>query len=184
MNQPATVPPEFWPRGPGSHWLTVPLDLLASVFLFVLIVLTCVDVIGREVFNSPVNAATEITQLMMPVIVFAVLPAVSYREEHVSVDLLDIWFPAKYVGHRQFVLNLILIFAFAGITWKMWGQAGDFIEFNDLTQHLGFPKGYISYFIGVMSGITCLLLVTNLIRYVRGIGPMSGGANIPADTAL
>ena len=52
--------------------------------------MTCIDVVGRYFLNSPLDGATELTQLMMGLIVFAILPTVCYREEHVSVDLLDL----------------------------------------------------------------------------------------------
>ena len=65
-------------------------DGASSLVLFALMVMTCIDVIGRYFFNSPLDGATELTQLMMGLIVFAILPTVCYREEHVSVDLLDL----------------------------------------------------------------------------------------------
>ena len=56
----------------GRYLAAIP-DGVSSLVLFVLMVMTCIDVIGRELLNDPLDGATELTQLMLGVIVFAVL---------------------------------------------------------------------------------------------------------------
>ena len=152
-----------------------PLDGFAACVLLAMTIMTCIDVIGREVFNAPLDGATELTQVMMPLIIFAVLPAVSYQEEHITVDLLDLWYPDSGINVRQIVLNVIIALAMAGVSYQLWILGGEFIELNDRTQYLQIPKGPIAYFIGVMSGVTSIMLFINAARYVRGRGPMSPG---------
>lgn len=162
--------------GPSSRWLTVPLEGFAACVLLAMAIMTCIDVIGREVFNAPLNGATELTQVMMPLIIFAVLPAVSYREDHITVDLLDLWYPDAGINVRQLVLNTIIALAMAGVAYQLWILGGELTELNDLTQYLQIPKGPIAYFISVMSAATSIMLFANAARYVRGRGPMSPGA--------
>ena len=51
---------------------------VSSLTLFGLMALTCVDVVGRYFFNAPLDGATELTQIMLGIVVFAILPLVSF----------------------------------------------------------------------------------------------------------
>ena len=63
--------------------------LVACTALFILMVMTFCDVILRSVFNAPIEAATELTRILMAILVFAVLPVMSARGDHIAVDLTD-----------------------------------------------------------------------------------------------
>ena len=164
----------FW-TGPSAGWLTAPFELFATIVLCAMVVLNCADVIGREMFNSPVFGATELTRLMIPLIVFGAVPIVGYREEHISVDLIDLVYPAKAVNVRQIVLTAITALLMAGVSYQLWAAAADAKEYTEMTEDLRIGLWNIYYFISVMSGLTAILLLLNLIRYARNIGPLSPG---------
>jgi len=63
--------------------------VIACVALFALMVMTFFDVVLRSMFNAPIEAATELTRILMAVIVFCVMPVISARGDHISVDLTD-----------------------------------------------------------------------------------------------
>ena len=148
-------------------------DGVSSIVLFALMVMTCVDVVGRYFFNAPLDGATELTQLMMGVIVFAILPAVCYREEHVSVDLLDLWMPGSWINGRQVILSLSMAIMLGVVAWRVWISADFMVEYGDATEFLGIPYAPITYFIAIMNGAAAIAFLFNALRYVRGKGPMS-----------
>ena len=152
--------------------------------LFALMVMTCVDVAGRELLNDPLDGATELTQLMLGVIVFAILPTVSLREEHVSVDLLDIWFPKEFVDARQAVLNFIMAGCMAVVAWRVWITAGLTSEYGDATEYLEIRLGPIEFFISVMSGLAAIALAVNVGRYAMKRGPMSSRSETDRPSVL
>lgn len=57
--------------------------------LMAMIGLTCVDVVARYLFNSPVNGAYELTQLLLATLIFLALPLTTAAGEHIEVELLD-----------------------------------------------------------------------------------------------
>ena len=65
------------------------LGYFAAVVLFCLMMLTCVDVVGRYFFSKPVPGGFEITEMLLAALIFAGLPLVTLRDDHVTVDLLD-----------------------------------------------------------------------------------------------
>ncbi len=161
--------------GPSVGWLTVPLDIFAGLILSAMVVLNCADVIGRELWNSPVFGATELTRLMIPFVVFAAMPIVTYREEHISVDLIDLFYPAGGINVRQIALNLITMLLMAGVTVQLYFAAVDAREFTEMTEDLSIGLWNVYYFTSAMAAISTFLLFLNLIRYLRGHGPLSPG---------
>ena len=54
----------------GSEYFW-PSSILASLALFFLMAMTFADVVLRSVFNDPIESATELTRLLMAIIVFS-----------------------------------------------------------------------------------------------------------------
>lgn len=144
-------------------------DGLAGGVLFALMAMTCIDVIGRELLGAPLDGATELTMLMLGVIIFAVLPTVSLREEHVTVDLFDKFFPQRFVPHRAAILHLVMAVVMGVLCWRVGLLAWLAADYGDATEFLEIPLAPITYFIAVMSGLTALALFANAIKYFRRI---------------
>ena len=135
-------PEETTPSGPRrGSWLIAFPEGASALVLFALMAMTCIDVIGRELFGTPLDGATELTQLMLGVIVFAILPSVCLREEHVSVDLLDLWYPERLVPLRQAVLNAVMAVALGFVAWRVWIIAGLTADYGDATEFLEIRAG-------------------------------------------
>ena len=149
---------------------TAATDGFGAAVLFVLMVMTCVDVFGREVLSAPLDGATELTQVMMGLIVFAVFPIVSLREDHITVDLLDRWFPRRLARPRLVVINLLAAAVMAGVCWRVWIVGGFQSDYGDATEFLSIPLGPVSYFISVMSGVAAAVLLANAVRHLSGSG--------------
>ncbi len=148
-------------------------DGLSATVLFVLMAMTCIDVFGREVLGSPLDGATELTQIMMGFLVFGVLPIISYRNDHVTVDLLDRFFPRQLLPARSCILSLIGGIVMTVVCWRVWIIGSYQMDYGDATEFLAIPLGPVSYFIALMSGITAIALFTNACRRARDQEPAS-----------
>lgn len=149
------------------------LDALAAALLFALMLLTCADVGGRYFFNAPVNGATELTRLLMVGVIFAALPVVTRREDHVSVDLLDRWVPRGLIGLRQIAINALCALALAVICWRVWLLAGRHLRYGDRTEFLEIPVAPVVYFIALMCAAAAVAACHNVWLYLRGRGALS-----------
>ena len=63
------------------------LALAAGGAMLVMVVLTCVDVIGRYGFHNSVFGASEMIELLMVAVVFGGLAFVTASDEHITVTL-------------------------------------------------------------------------------------------------
>lgn len=151
-----------------GKWIESYLGGSAAIILFVLMILTFVDVVGRDAFNAPVPGGFEITQILMAALFFTGIPVVSWRGEHVVVDLFDGITPPAVNKWKQVVITLLSAISMAVVAWQCWVLGIDLGESNQVTEHLAIPVGPILIFIAIMSGITSILLVMNSGRYLSG----------------
>jgi len=148
------------------------LESMAGVILFALMAVTTVDVVGRFFFNSPLTGSVELTQLMLAAVVFLAMPVVSWREEHVSVDLLDTVFPARWVWLRQLAINLLVAAALWIVAGRVWALGVRSLEWGDVTEFLRLPIGYLIYLIAAM------LFVSAVLAALRGLGYLLEGVGV------
>ena len=137
---------------------TIPL-MLAVTALFLMMAMTFADVVMRSALNTPIEAATELTRIMMAIVVFSALPMVSGRAEHITVDLLDPIFPDWMARWRDAIVSLVC----GAMLWLPAERVGVLAErardYGDLTEYLGIPQFYIGWFIAVFTYLTASALV-------------------------
>ena len=133
--------------------------MLAVTALFLMMAMTFADVVMRSALNTPIEAATELTRIMMAIVVFSALPMVSGRAEHITVDLLDPIFPAWMARWRDAIVSL----ACGAILWlpaeRVVVLAERARDYGDLTENLEIPQFYIGWFIAVFTYLTAAALV-------------------------
>ena len=78
--------------------------VLSAIALFAIMALTFFDVGGRKLLGHSIPGSLELTELLMVVVIFAAIPLVSQRGEHVTFDSLDSSLPhAVRVAQRALV---------------------------------------------------------------------------------
>jgi TRAP-type transport system small permease protein len=131
--------------------------LLCASALFAIMALTFFDVGGRKLLSQSIPGSLELTELLMVVVIFAGIPLVSARGEHVVFDSLDHWLPA-WVRKLQLVLvQLLCAGLMLGLAYLMWRTGGQFADNGETTAQLKIAKAPFIYGMGVLCGITGLL---------------------------
>jgi TRAP-type C4-dicarboxylate transport system permease small subunit len=141
------------------------LGIAASIILFLMMLLTFVDVVARYLFNFPLRGGFEITELMLLVLIFAGLPLVSHADEHVTMDFIDRLLPE---GGRRFVVRAVHAVCAAVmffLTWQVWIKAGKIAGYGDTTDVLKITVGPFVYFMAAM------ILLTGLVHLYKMVVP-------------
>lgn len=147
--------------------LSASCGLMAAVALFAIMALTLVDVSGRKVLSESVPGSLELTELLMVVVIFAGLPLVSLRGEHVVFDSLDPWIPRVLRRVQHLAVDLLCVAALAGLAWLMWVKAGQMAEYGDTTAQL---KLSLAPFVRVMSGLIAVTAFVHLLLVIAPVG--------------
>lgn len=128
-------------------------SFLAAVLLFLLMLITFVDVVGRNLINHPLNGASELTEILLASLIFLMLPRVALRNQHIVIDLIENvaspWV-LRVLDVFAAVLSAIMFFL---ISWQMGVLAVRALGYGDSTAALGIPIAPILFGISFMAGI-------------------------------
>ena len=131
--------------------------LLSGIALFAIMALTFFDVLGRKFLSNSIPGSLELTELLMVVVIFAALPLVSRRGEHVEFDSLDPWLPMWLRRLQQVVVQCVCAAALLGLGWLMWQTGADFAQTGETTAQLKIAKAPFIYGMGVLCALTGLV---------------------------
>ncbi len=139
------------------------LGLAAGFILAVLMMITCVDVVGRYFFNAPLAGAFELTEILVAALVFTALPLTTERREHVEVDLLNAAFPPKFNRYVTAFAGLFSAALLATFAWRLASHAVKTMEDGAVTNALEIPLAPF----GFLAAFACL--ASAFIAFLRGI---------------
>ena len=163
-------PPEDPARSAGWAELLRPeraLEMLAAALLFSMMVLTFVDVVLRYVFNAPIRGSFEVSETMMAVLIFAGLPMVSRKGEHIAIDSVVRLAPPWLRRLSALVVQLGCAAALVGMAWLLWVKGSRFEAAGDVTQTLKLPIAPVVQLMALLTLFTALIHVLLAWRSLR-----------------
>ena len=113
--------------------------------------------------STSLTGSLELTELLMVIVIFAALPLVSIRREHVVFDTLDHILPAGLRKLQSMLVNLVCGALLMALAWLMWRTAGEFAQTGETTAQLKLLKAPFIYGMSVLCGLTGLV---HLLRFV------------------
>ncbi len=143
------------------------LGWFAAAVLAALMLLTCVDVAGRYLFNSPVYGAFELTEMMLAALIFAALPLVSLRNDHVTVDLFDPVTPDWLLRVQHVAACAIGFVCTAYLAWRLWIRAGNLLAAGETTAQLKLTIAWLAYGMAALMGISAVAMLVLALRRPR-----------------
>jgi TRAP-type C4-dicarboxylate transport system permease small subunit len=131
--------------------------IAAALALLAMAIVAFLDVVFRS-FNRPVTGAYELTAILVALTVFAALPGVTRRDEHVRAGMLSMLARRKPVldsGMRWLRrLLLVALFAYLAVTLFRMGQT--FHKAGDLAPFIDLPLSWVAWF-GAASSVASAL---------------------------
>ena len=143
------------------------LGYVAAAVLMGLMLLTCADVAGRYLFNSPIWGGFELTEMMLAALIFAALPLVSLRNDHVTVDLFDPVTPDWLFRLQHIGACIIGAACTAYLAWRLGIRADNLLAAGETTAQLRFPIGWLAWAMTVLMGLTSVAFVILAFRRPR-----------------
>lgn len=142
------------------HWLAVIMNVISGTILMGLMAITFIDVLGRTFLNKPLTGSTELTQVTLCLIIFTALPVISWRNEHVVVDILDDYIPPKIHMIRTVIFHILGAIGLVFIGQRLMVLGERSLSHNEITDFLQIPVGIPIEFMGIMCWITAALMLT------------------------
>ena len=146
---------------------------IAAIILLGLVLLTCVDVVGRYFFSAPVVGAVELVRICMAGIIFFSFPLMFLRNDHIIVDLIP-FFRKGWIGWvASLVILAVTIYVAYRIGDRTYGYVIRAMEDQDVTEYLAIPRWPVVGF------ITLALFSAAVMSALRLIGILMRPGTIP-----
>ena len=133
------------------------LGVVAATVLFLMMVITAIDVVGRYFFNKPLAGGFEITEMGLAALIYCALPLVSARREHIVIDTLDVFMSKALKTFLDRLSDSICFLALSGVGYLLFRRAERVAEYGDTTNVLLIPLAPVVYTMSVMIGIAALM---------------------------
>ena len=134
----------------------------AALVLFGLVCLTAADVFGRYVLIQPINGKTELTRMLMAGLIALVLPVVTARKEHITVDLFDFLFGGRVQAVRDLIFDSLAAGSLLVLAWWVGFRAMRLMEYGYASDFLRLPLHPVAFFVAAMIGLSGLALAARL----------------------
>jgi TRAP-type C4-dicarboxylate transport system permease small subunit len=141
-------------------WLEAALGATSGTVLFLMMMITAVDVVGRYVFNKPLNGGFEVTEMLLAALIYCGLPLVSQRREHIVIDTFDPLMSARVKRFLDMLAEIVCSLTLGGIGYLIFRRAARVAEYGDTTNVLKLPLAPVAYVMGTMIIIACLIHVS------------------------
>lgn len=159
LNQPEDVPDHIPGRVPhktrGDYRL---LALVAAALIAFMIGVTCVDVVGRYLFNAPFRPAYELTQLTLAALVFVALPLTTADGGHVEVDLALHLFPRPTQRLLGRLAGWVSAVALAYFAWRMVRLGLTQIHDGTRTADLTLPMAPLAFLAAASCALSAIIM--------------------------
>lgn len=147
---------------------------LSAILLFVLMLITFVDVLGRNLLNRPLTGASELTEIMLALVIFLMLPHVTMRNHHIAIDLIETVVGPKVLFALDVFAALLGAAMFFLIAWQSWVLANKAMGYGDSTAALNIPVGPVLYGMAILSGVVGIAALASIP--LKHLEPAAGDA--------
>ena len=128
--------------------------VVSAIALFSIMALTFFDVGARKLLSNSIPGSLEMTELLMVLVIFAALPLVSLKGEHVVFDSLDGFLKPAFQKIQRAMVHVLCAAAMLGLAWLMSSTGSDFQGSGETTAQLHIPKHPFIYGMSVMCALT------------------------------
>ena len=141
----------------------------AMLVLFLLMLLGATEVIGRYIFNRPIAAVLELSQIMQATMIFLAWAYTTAEGSHVRVDLIVRRFSPRLQAIIELVMAVLGIALFSLIAWQAAKKALYYWASNMQVDVLFIPLAPFQFLLTIGAALLCLELIAQMIEIVPRI---------------
>ena len=155
------------------------LGVAANVLLCIMVLVTCIDVIGRYFFAAPLLGSHEMITLAMGIMIYLGMPLVTASREHLVVDLASSVLNPTGKHIQQIIINAIAALTFILFSYLLLFHGIGLAEDLMVTEDFEIDQAPIAYLMAAMCFFTILVFVKQVFDDLTGKGPDYSKSNGP-----
>jgi len=136
------------------------------ISLTALVLITVVDVFGRYLLGIPLPGTSEITEIILGILIYIGLPYISKKEEHISVSLLSNYLPNNIKIFHKILINFIVTLLLLVIARQLYLHGIDLKSYQEVTTFLEIPKAPIAFAMALLTVLASFNTIMNMFSYM------------------
>ena len=153
-----------------AHKTSRALIYVGAAALFLMMILTVFDVVGRFVFNSPLKGAKDLIELGLVVATFAAVAYIALQRQLMRADILNAVLSKRNASRLGFVMHLLALPIVIIMAWQNCkGGVNVLVEGTSVTSTIFVPIGPFVLFTGLALALLALATVLDVVRYIEEI---------------
>lgn len=142
-------------------------ELVGVIGVIVMVVITCVDVVGAKLFLLPVPGAIEVVSLtQVATIVFAVA-ATQRRGGHISVEMFVTSFPKRIQALVKMFVSLLCLCIFVVLIYEGIGLGNEYREVGEVTATAQIPLYPFAYVFSIGLLPVALMMLVDFVNAIK-----------------
>jgi TRAP-type C4-dicarboxylate transport system permease small subunit len=139
------------------------LENFSCIMIFIMVILTFADVIGRYLLAAPIFGASEMISALLALAIFAGLGVTNARDDHIVVELFD--HSVRKLSPRiyDFMIHTFSVCVMALIAFVLCEHAIESYQQNARTYVLEMPTFYLT-------GSVAFLAFVSVLSQIAGLG--------------
>lgn len=146
---------------------------LGALCLVAMTLVTCAEVVMRYFFNSPIFGSAEMIQLLLGVLVFSGMFAVTRDRGHVNVSLFEPFLLRHFRRGYRSIFDAMTLVGVVGVTlvlgWRLW----DLTHYPETSVVLRVPMIWIVGAMTVLAGLGIVAALAAMRDETRPTPPHS-----------
>ncbi|HEX2966684.1 MAG TPA: TRAP transporter small permease [Syntrophorhabdaceae bacterium] len=140
------------------------MNSVAELALFIMMLLTVIDVILRRFFGSPIVGTYDLVAMIGAIVVGFAVPKTSWDRGHVFVDVL-LENRTKVIKNGFFVVTRIVgIVLFALLSYYLFQKGMFLLKSGETSMTLRVPVYPVAFALSLCFLIQCFSLITDIFR--------------------
>jgi len=142
------------------------MEWVGLVAIMLMILITCVDVIGAKIFLRPVFGAIDIVMLAQLIAIAFAVGATLLMGRHVQVEFFVMMLPQKLQAIVDAVIQVLGLGLFILITWQLFVYAHLLRTTGEVSSTARIPLHYFAYAVALSLIPVCLILLYYLLKSI------------------
>lgn len=138
------------------------LENFSSAMVFIMMLLTFADVIGRYLLGAPIFGASEMISALLALAIFSGLGVTNARDEHIVVELFDRKIRNMSPRIYDFIIQGFSIFVMTLIAFVLCEHAIESYQQKAITYVLEIPTFYLTGTVAVFALISVLSQISGI----------------------
>ena len=136
---------------------------VASVILFLMMILTILDVVLRKLLSKSILGTVEVTEFLLVFVIFCTLAITEITNGHVKVDLVMKCFGERAQGIVDLFTQLTCFILTILITWSTLIYSEKLRQYQEVSQDIGLPIFPVIYVVAFGCAVLALALLMKFI---------------------